>query len=42
LQVKPHAPLEQVAVPFTGAAHGVQDAPQLAGVPSATQLLPHA
>jgi hypothetical protein len=41
----PHSPLHfvpsQVALPFIGASHGVQDVPQLPGSPLLTHASPH-
>lgn len=43
LQLTPQAPVEeQVAVPLAGAAHGVHERPQLAGLELDAQLVPHA
>ena len=42
LQLTPQAPaVEQVALPLAGAAHGVHERPQLAGLVLDAQLLPH-
>jgi len=42
LQLTPQAPaVEQVALPLAGAAHGVHERPQLAGLELDAQLLPH-
>ena len=42
LQLTPQAPVvEQVAVPLAGAAHGVHERPQLAGLELDAQPVPH-
>jgi hypothetical protein len=43
LQAKPQVPPEQVGIAFGGAVgHTLQEVPQLNGLESETQLLPHA
>jgi hypothetical protein len=41
LQVKPHLPEGQVAVPPVGAEQSMQEAPQLAASVSGAHALPH-